>query len=76
MFFTLSLFIDGGPGTGWTIYPPLSSLASHPGQSVDYIIFSFHLVGTSSILASINFISTVLNFKIEGMYFRTLNLFV
>jgi len=72
----ISMFVDGGAGTGWTIYPPLSSLASHPGQSVDYLIFSFHLVGTSSILASINFISTIINFKIEGMYFRTLNLFV
>lgn len=76
LFLVISLFIDGGPGTGWTIYPPLSSLASHPGQSVDYVIFSFHLVGTSSILASINFISTIFNFKVEGMYFRTLNLFV
>lgn len=71
-----SLFIDGGPGTGWTLYPPLSSLASHPGQAVDYVIFSFHLVGTSSILASINFISTIFNYRIEGMHFRSMNLFV
>jgi len=76
LFLVISMFVDGGAGTGWTIYPPLSSLASHPGQSVDYLIFSFHLVGTSSILASINFISTIVNFKLEGMYFRTLNLFV
>lgn len=75
-FLVVSMFVDGGAGTGWTIYPPLSSLASHPGQSVDYLIFSFHLVGTSSILASINFISTIINFKTEGMFFRTLNLFV
>jgi len=76
LLLAISLFLDGGAGTGWTVYPPLSSLAGHPGLSVDFVIFSFHLVGTSSILASINFITTIINFKVEGMYFRTLNLFV
>lgn len=72
----LSGFADGGPGTGWTVYPPLSSLQSHSGISVDLAIFSFHLVGTSSIVASINFICTILFYKIESMYMKDLPLYV
>lgn len=29
----LSSFIEVGSGTGWTLYPPLSSLQGHPGRS-------------------------------------------
>ncbi len=39
-----SLFA-GGVGTGWTIYPPLSSAIGHPGMAVDMAIFSLHLAG-------------------------------
>ena len=72
----LSGLADGGPGTGWTVYPPLSALQSHSGLSVDLAIFSFHLVGTSSIVASINFICTILFYKIESMYMKDLPLYV
>lgn len=53
-----SAYVDGGAGTGWTIYPPLSSNVSHAGCSMDYVIFSLHVGGISSILSSINFFST------------------
>jgi cytochrome c oxidase subunit I len=72
----ISSFIDNGPGTGWTLYPPLSSLASHSGASVDFVIFSMHLAGASSIAASINFICTIFYFKLESMYMKDLPLFV
>lgn len=54
-----STFVDSGVGTGWTVYPPLSNVLSHPGPAVDLAIFSLHLAGASSILASINFITTI-----------------
>jgi len=40
MIFALSsLFIGNkGPGTGWTIYPPLSDSVFHTGSSVDLVI--------------------------------------
>lgn len=65
-----------GPGTGWTLYPPLSSLHSHGGYSVDLLILSFHLAGISSIIAAINFICTIWFYKSEYMYFKDLPLFV
>jgi heme/copper-type cytochrome/quinol oxidase subunit 1 len=72
----LSAFVDGGAGTGWTVYPPLSGLAGHSGAAVDFVIFSLHLVGASSIAASINFICTILFFKCEYFYMKDLPLFV
>ena len=54
-----SLIVGSGPGTGWTIYPPLSSIAAHSGGSVDLAIFSLHLAGISSLLGAINFITTI-----------------
>nr|YP_010703310.1 cytochrome c oxidase subunit I [Anastatus shichengensis]WCO11513.1 cytochrome c oxidase subunit 1 [Anastatus shichengensis] len=59
-----SMFIGSGTGTGWTVYPPLSLNLSHGGPSVDLSIFSLHMAGISSIMGSINFISTILNMKI------------
>src|SRR5690242_17439586 len=40
--------VGEGAGTGWTLYPPLSSAVGHPGPSVDMVIFAFHLAGASS----------------------------
>ena len=72
----LSVFADNGPGIGWTAYPPLSSIHAHSGVSVDLVIFSFHLVGASSIAAAINFVCTIFFFKSEAMFMKDLPLFV
>lgn len=58
-FLLLSVFCNEGVGSGWTIYPPLSSIIAHSGISIDLLIFSLHLAGVSSILGSINFITTI-----------------
>jgi cytochrome c oxidase subunit I len=62
----MSMFIGEGPGTGWTVYPPLSSAEIHTSYSVDFVIFSFHLAGLSSIVAAINFIVTIWIYKDEN----------
>jgi heme/copper-type cytochrome/quinol oxidase subunit 1 len=45
----------------------LSGILSHSGGSVDLAIFSLHLAGVSSLLGAINFISTALNMRTDGM---------
>ena len=71
-----SSLVEVGAGTGWTMYPPLSSIASHSGGSVDLAIFSLHLSGISSILGAINFITTIFNMRGPGMTMHRLPLFV
>jgi len=70
----LSTLLDAGIGTGWTLYPPLSSLG-HSGSSVDFGIFSLHLAGVSSILGSINFITTIANMRGSGLTLEIMPLF-
>ena len=72
----LSSFIEGGAGTGWTIYPPLSSIDCHSGGAVDLAIFSLHLAGVSSLLGAINFITTIINMRTPRMTWDRLPLFV
>jgi cytochrome c oxidase subunit I len=72
----LSSTLVGGAGTGWTIYPPLSSALGHPGMAVDMVIFSLHLAGASSLLGAINFITTIFNMRAPGMTMHKMPLFV
>jgi len=66
----LSVFSPGGEGqmgagVGWVLYPPLST--NEAGMSMDLFIFAVHLSGASSILGSINMITTFLNMRAPGM---------
>ena len=71
-----SVLCETGVGTGWTIYPPLSSITAHSGAAMDLAIFSLHVSGASSILGAINFICTVFNMRVKGLSFHKLPLFV
>lgn len=71
-----SAFVGEGAGTGWTLYPPLSTAQSHPGMAVDMGIFALHLAGISSILGAINFIVTIFNMRTPGMTLFKMPLFV
>ena len=76
MLLLSSAYVERGAGTGWTIYPPLSSELGHPGASIDYVIFSLHVGGLSSILASINFFVTFLRMRLKVMSLYRVPLFV
>ncbi|MEZ5995082.1 MAG: cytochrome c oxidase subunit I [Hyphomonadaceae bacterium] len=78
----LSMMVPGngdwhGFGGGWTLYAPLStSPAHHGGPSMDLLILSLHIAGASSILGSINFITTIFNMRAPGMTLHRMPLFV
>ena len=74
----VSLFVPGGEGgrgagTGWVLYPPLSTREA--GMSMDFAIFAVHLSGASSIMGSINIITTFLNMRAPGMTLHKVPLF-
>nr|BBG28434.1 cytochrome c oxidase subunit I [Haemadipsa japonica] len=71
-----SSMVESGAGTGWTIYPPLADNMGHSGMSVDMAIFSLHLAGASSILGSLNFITTIFNMRWPGMSLDRVPLFI
>jgi cytochrome c oxidase subunit 1 len=71
-----SIFVGNGIGTGWTFYPPLSSMIGHGDAAVDFMLFSLHLAGASSLLGAINFITTIFNMRAPGMTLHKMPLFV
>jgi cytochrome c oxidase subunit I len=56
----------GAAAAGWTEYPPLSSQA-YNGTGTDLWIVGLTLIGTSSILGSINFLVTIFKMRAPGM---------
>ncbi|HET9733651.1 MAG TPA: cbb3-type cytochrome c oxidase subunit I, partial [Burkholderiales bacterium] len=57
----ISFFTPGGaPGVGWTLYAPLTV---QMGIGMDLTIFAVHLLGMSSIMGSINIVTTILNMR-------------
>ena len=67
-------FMPGGAaGSGWTLYPPL---VIQQGIAIDFTILAIHLLGASSIMGSINIITTILNMRAPGMTLMRMPLFV
>ncbi|MBI5209881.1 MAG: cbb3-type cytochrome c oxidase subunit I [Elusimicrobia bacterium] len=70
----LSLFTGpGAPDTGWTFYVPFSL---RTGTNVSLAVFAAFVLGFSSILTGINFITTVHRLRCEGMTWHRMPLFV
>jgi cytochrome c oxidase subunit 1 len=69
-----SFFVPGGAvAGGWTMYPPLFIQG---GISGDMTILAVHILGISSILGSINIITTIMNMRAPGMTYMKMPLFV
>jgi cytochrome c oxidase subunit I len=65
-----SSYALGGPAdAGWTQYAPLSEGVGAQGNSIgtDLWIAALLLVGASSILGSVNFLTTIFNMRAPGM---------
>jgi cytochrome c oxidase subunit I len=66
--------ISGGVDTGWTFYPPYSSLYSH--THVVAVALGVFVAGFSSILTGLNFIVTIHKMRAPGMTWFRLPLFI
>lgn len=68
-----SLFVHDGPaGGGWVVYPPLSALqdaAPGSGTGMTMWLVSMAIFIVSSLLGSINYVTTVINLRTRGMTF-------
>jgi cytochrome c oxidase subunit I len=69
----LASFFVNAPAAGWTSYPPLSVTVNKFGEFI--WILSVLLLGTSSILAAVNFLVTIWKMRIPGMGFNQMPLF-
>jgi cytochrome c oxidase subunit 1 len=71
--FGLSFFIEGlnaAPAQGWTAYPVLSALkeaAPGAGQAQTWWLMGLTFVGVSSMMGSVNYMTTIINMRAPGM---------
>ncbi len=72
ILFLLSLPM-GGFDTGWTAYPPLSAKAP---LGMQFMLLAFYIVGWSSILGGINFLTTIFKLRAPGMTLFRMPIFV
>ena len=74
----ISLFMETGPASGgWTIYPPLSALPqAMPGSGIGMTLWLVAMVFfiASTLLGGINYITTIINLRTEGMTFSRMPL--
>merc|ERR1712037_119559 len=71
-----SLISEFGGGTGWTLYPPLTtSFMSLSPSSHANLIFGLLISGISSSLTSLNFWVTILNLRSYSLTLKTMPLF-
>ncbi len=69
-----SFFVPGGAAnSGWTSYPPLSNIATE-GQT--WWLLGMVFLITSSLLGSVNFITTIFQLRAKGLSFMRLPFFV
>jgi len=70
----ISFFMPGGAtAAGWTLYAPLTV---QMGPGMDFAIFALHIMGASSIMGSINIVTTILNMRAPGMTLMKMPMFV
>jgi cytochrome o ubiquinol oxidase subunit 1 len=71
----LSLFVGEFARTGWLAYPPLSEITYSPGVGVDYYLWSLQISGLGTLLAGINFTTTILKMRSPGMSYMRMPVF-
>src|SRR5262249_30208130 len=82
IFISLSFFAEGGaPSNGWTSYPLIASLTMPPRQGFQwpagmgaglgqvFWLLALIFVGVSSMMGSVNYVTTIINMRAPGMTF-------
>lgn len=70
----LSTLLMGGIDAGWTGYPPLSANLAKMGFAMFFL--GVYVIGFSSILGSVNIITTILRMRAPGMSLFKMPIFV
>ena len=74
-----SFFVTGGPAAaGWTSYAPLSAVPNYTGVDWGQNLWCISLIvlGVSSLMGAINYITTIINMRTRGMTFFRMPLVV
>jgi len=75
LFLNTAWLLKAAPNSGWFAYAPLTIKAFAPGLNMDFYVLGLQVVGLSSIVASLNFIITIINMRAPGMRLMRMPIF-
>ncbi|MGD8867598.1 MAG: cytochrome c oxidase subunit I [Gemmatimonadales bacterium] len=75
LFLNSSFLFGAAPNTSWVGYANLTSTQFSPGVNVDFWVLGLSIVGISSLIGGINFITTIVNLRAPGMSLMRMPLF-
>ncbi len=76
LILTSSFFLGGAPDGGWFGYAPLSAEEYALNMGMDFYTVGLVVLGTSSMMASLNFAVTIINMRAPGMTMMRLPVFI
>jgi cytochrome c oxidase subunit 1 len=76
LIYYMGFFTGGALNAGWTAYAPLTERAYNSGTGVDFWALSLIVWAISGIMASTNFLTTIVALRAPGMRLSRLPLFV
>jgi len=74
LFLYSSFFLGGAPNGGWFGYAPLSTAI--PGNNMAFYAVGLQIAGLSSLVASVNFLTTIFNMRAPGMTMMRMPMFI
>ena len=75
LYLNSSFLFGAAPNASWVGYANLTSTQYSPGSNVDFWVLGLSIVGLSSLLGGINFVTTIINLRAPGMTLMRLPLF-
>src|SRR5690348_5806746 len=76
LFINASFLAGAPPDGGWFGYTSLTLRQFSPGMNIDFWLLGLQLLGASSVMAGVNFITTILNMRAPGMTLMRMPVFV
>ena len=75
LFMNASFLFGAAPNAGWFGYAPLTEPQYSPGLNIDYWVLGLQILGVSSIMGGVNFITTIIQLRAPGMRLMRMPLF-
>ncbi len=76
LFINSSFLVGTPPDGGWFGYTPLTSRAYSPTAAADFWALGLQILGIASMMAGVNFITTILNMRAPGMTLMRMPVFI
>ncbi len=76
LFLNASFLVGAPPDGGWFGYTSLTLRQFSPGLNIDFWVLGLQVLGVSSVMGGVNFITTILNMRAPGLTLMRMPVFV